>query len=342
MRLLKYSKDELPRVPALCASFFIGEICFEWHSWNKPACCESGQVCKATVLVDKLSRWVKEYSCSAIVFFLRPRVSLLLYHTLISMKTRSLIIIISIIAVCLSLITSCKHSPIIDMDKVVPVDTTMNPIDTTTTDTSTIDTTTIGMPCDPDKIYFEKDILPLLKSNCAFSGCHDTQTAQKKVILESYASTIATADIKAFDLEKSKMYQVLVESDPKKRMPPSPRAALSAEQIQLIATWILQGALDETCDPNSEGCNTSMISFSNFVKPLIVKNCQGCHSGNAPNGGVNLENYTGVEVVAKNGRLFGAINHNTGFTAMPQGSAKLAQCDIDKIKSWIDAGATNN
>ena len=258
------------------------------------------------------------------------------------MKTRSLIIIISIIAIWLNLITSCKHSPIIDMDNVDPVDTTGNPIDTTTIDTSTTDTTTIGMPCDPDKVYFETDVLPLLKSNCAFSGCHDTQTAQKKVILESYASTIATADIKAFDLEKSKMYQVLVESDPNKRMPPSPRAALSTEQIQLIATWILQGALDEQCDSNTQACDTSMVSFSNFVKPLILKNCLGCHSGNTPSGGLNLENYTGIEILAKNGRLFGAINHDTGFVPMPQGSGKLAQCDIDKIKSWIDAGATNN
>ena len=37
----------------------------------------------------------------------------------------------------------------------VPVDTTVNPVDT-----MIVDTTTMLDPCDPDVVYFERDILP--------------------------------------------------------------------------------------------------------------------------------------------------------------------------------------
>ena len=38
-------------------------------------------------------------------------------------------------------------------------------------------------------------------------------------------------------------------------------------------------------------------------------------------------------------KIVGAINHTTGFSAMPQGGDKLEQCDIDFLTAWIDAGA---
>jgi len=40
-------------------------------------------------------------------------------------------------------------------------------------------------------------------------------------------------------------------------------------------------------------------------------------------------------------RIVGAINHETGFLPMPYpvGSAKLDQCDIDKVTAWITNGA---
>jgi uncharacterized membrane protein len=214
----------------------------------------------------------------------------------------------------------------------------MNPIDTTSKDTTVV----APVPCEDNIIYFEKDILPLLRSNCTFSGCHDAASAQDGVILESYASVIQTADVEAFNLEDSEIYEVLVDNDLDERMPPSPRSALDADKINLIAEWILQGAQDLTCDTNLGGCDTTQVSFSTFVKPLLDATCVGCHSGPGASGGINLSGYANTETVANSGKLFGAINHEMGFQAMPQGGNKLAQCDIDQIKAWIDAGAKNN
>ena len=46
-------------------------------------------------------------------------------------------------------------------------------------------------PCDPDTVYFEMDVLPILLSSCGKSGCHDA-TAQDGVRLDSYAATMAS------------------------------------------------------------------------------------------------------------------------------------------------------
>lgn len=234
-------------------------------------------------------------------------------------------------------VPSCKHEPLFEDPIDNPIDTTSNP-----PDTMTVDTSNTGIPCDPDVIYFDQDILPLLQSNCAFSGCHDAASAQDGVILESYETVIQTADVEAFNLNDSEIYEVLVDNDLDDRMPPAPTPALSQSQINIIANWILQGAEYLECDPNAGGCDTENVSFSSFVKPLIESHCQGCHSGNAPSGGIDMTTHANIQVYANNGKLYGAIDHQAGFEAMPQGGAKLDDCSIDKIKSWIDAGALDN
>ena len=237
---------------------------------------------------------------------------------------------------------SCKHEPIIEEVEMNPIDTTSNPPDTMTVDTMTVDTMNMGIPCDSNVIYFNLQVLPILQSNCAFSGCHDVASHQDGVILENYDYVMQTAEVVPFDLGESELYEVLVENDLDDRMPPPPTNAMSNDQINIIATWILQGAENLECDSNAGGCDTNNISFSDFVKPLLETHCQGCHSGASPSGGIDLTTHSNIAVYANNGKLFGSIDHQSGFQAMPQGAAKLDDCTIDKIKSWIDAGALNN
>lgn len=231
---------------------------------------------------------------------------------------------------------SCSHEPVVDptdpTDPTNPIDTTGNPIDTTDP----------GTPCDPNIVYFNTQILPLLKSNCAKSGCHDAITHEEDIILDSYENVMSSDVIAPFNLDDSDLFDKITEDDSDKVMPPPPNQRLSGEQIGLIAQWILQGAKNEMCDENPAGCNTDNITYAGFVQPLLASNCVGCHSGGAPSGGISLNTHAGVQSVALSGRLFGAISHATGFQPMPRNSAKLPQCSIDKIKSWIDDGAPNN
>lgn len=91
-------------------------------------------------------------------------------------------------------------------------------------------------------------------------------------------------------------------------------------------------------------CDTTNVTYAATVKPVITQYCAyaGCHTGAAAAGGIDLAEYAGLQFVALNGRLKGAIEHETGFSAMPKGSAKLTDCNIRKISKWIADGALNN
>ena len=75
---------------------------------------------------------------------------------------------------------------------------------------------------------------------------------------------------------------------------------------------------------------------------MINKYCQGCHNAATQSGGLILENYDGLRVVATNGRLLGALKRLPGFSPMPKGGNKLSDCEINIVEKWVNAGAPNN
>lgn len=243
-----------------------------------------------------------------------------------------ILVILSIFAIFIVLSNwSCKHSPVGSFDDdMMPIDTIPD------------DTIPQGDPCEPDVIYFDRDVLPIFISNCAFSGCHDANTAEDGVVLDSYENVFNTGDIDPFDPGSSDVYKMITDEDNEDRMPPPPAARLSQDQIAIIRDWILQGAENLECDPGLEGCETTNVSFAATVNPIIVTHCQGCHSGGSPSGGIDLTTHGGVSGVANNGRLVGAITWAQGYVNMPQGGNQLPDCEIAQIESWVDAGAPNN
>lgn len=226
---------------------------------------------------------------------------------------------------------SCEHSP------VLMVDDDMMPVDT-----MPVDTMVTTMPCDSQIVYFDLQVLPVLISNCAFSGCHDAESAEDGVVLISYETVIETADVEAFNLDDSELYEVLVDDDEEERMPPAPTASLSPDLINLIAKWILQGAEDLACDPDANGCDTENVSFSATIEPLINTHCGGCHTGSSPSSGISLNTHADVKIVADDDSFLGAVSWSTDFVTMPQGGSQLSPCLIDQIDAWITDGALNN
>ncbi|MBK9017722.1 MAG: hypothetical protein IPM82_28795 [Saprospiraceae bacterium] len=224
---------------------------------------------------------------------------------------------------------SCERDPVFIGELPGPIDTTG-------------DTTPVVIlhPCDPDSVYFEQQVLPILASNCAQSGCHDVQSHEEGVILTSYDKVKSTGGINLSNPSNSKIYKSLNESG-EERMPPPPSVALTAEQKALILKWIQQGAQNLTCDG---ACDTTNVTFSLVVKPLMDLKCVGCHGNNSPGGGIKLTTHAEVKAQADNGKLWGSINHDSGYKAMPYpaGSNKMPQCELDVIRIWIEAGALNN
>ena len=94
----------------------------------------------------------------------------------------------------------------------------------------------------------------------------------------------------------------------------------------------------------STGCDTSNVTYTNSVRPIVAQNCalSGCHNGQTIAGGYNLEAYAGIKQIVDNNRLLGTINHETGYSPMPQNRPKLSDCNIAIITKWVNAGAPNN
>lgn len=201
---------------------------------------------------------------------------------------------------------------------------------------------TLSATCDPDTVYFDQHVLPLLLSNCAITGgCHDQQSAEDDVITVSYATVMASEDlVSPGKPNKSELIEVIKETGGDV-MPPSPYSRLSNEQIMLLETWISQGAKNNGCVAE---CDTTAIpTYAANVKPIIQARCLGCHSSVSASGGVNYSTYAGVKTTADNGSLYGSINHDAGYAAMPPSpSAQMPQCEITLIRMWIDEGAPNN
>lgn len=245
-------------------------------------------------------------------------------------------ILIGLFAVIM--VFSCKHDPFPAPPPGMN-DTINNPIDTTDPG----DTTNIK-PCDPDTVYFNRDILPILSGSCAIPQCHDAQSAQGKVILDNYDNTVNTADIEPFNLSAGDLYDLISYADfdpgdPNSVMPPLPSTQLTADEIALIRKWIMQGAQNLTCDD----CDTASISFQASVLPIFSTGCQkNCHNPTNLAGGISLTTHAEIAQEVKFGEVLARINHDPGFKPMPPGGTKLDQCSLDKITAWIDAGYPNN
>jgi hypothetical protein len=200
----------------------------------------------------------------------------------------------------------------------------------------TSDTTHHKHSCSPDSVYFFNDILPLITSNCSMSGCHDGSSHSDDARALTTYSQIMTY-VRVSSPSSSKLYTVLTRSG-EEAMPRPPKVPLTKTQDSLILAWIKQGALNNQCVGD---CDTTNITFSGVVSPIIQVSCAGCHSGASPGGSISLTNYQQILIQAGNGKLLGSITYSGGLIGMPV-SNKLSDCDINAIRVWIKNGAPNN
>ena len=89
-------------------------------------------------------------------------------------------------------------------------------------------------------------------------------------------------------------------------------------------------------------CNSTNMTYDTNIKPILQSACFSCHGNGLSQDGINFDTYAGVKAVADNGKLVGAITHASGFSPMPQSAPKLSDCNINKIKDWVNHGALNN
>lgn len=99
--------------------------------------------------------------------------------------------------------------------------------------------------------------------------------------------------------------------------------------------------VEEEIYPKTD-CNTDNITYSMDIVAILQSNCYACHSQAANQGGITLEGYDNLKTYVDNGRFLGAIQHEAGYSPMPQGAPQLPDCQIAQIEQWILDGAPNN
>ncbi|MFA5417341.1 MAG: hypothetical protein WC341_02675 [Bacteroidales bacterium] len=99
---------------------------------------------------------------------------------------------------------------------------------------------------------------------------------------------------------------------------------------------------EEALYPQNNTCDTTNVTYSKSVFPIISANCVGCHTGFGANGNTRLDSYDNVVTAANNGSLLGTIQHQSGWPGMPKDMNKLDDCSIKKIEIWVAAGTPNN
>lgn len=92
--------------------------------------------------------------------------------------------------------------------------------------------------------------------------------------------------------------------------------------------------------PNA--CDTTSVTYSSTILPIIENKCNVCHSQAAALGNVVLEGYANARQYALSGQFYGSVNQGSGYSPMPQGGGKLPTCDIVAVKKWVEDGAPNN
>ncbi|MCX6183012.1 MAG: hypothetical protein NT150_13920 [Bacteroidetes bacterium] len=110
--------------------------------------------------------------------------------------------------------------------------------------------------------------------------------------------------------------------------------------------------IDDNNNSKTDVCSTpDTISFSKNIQPIFNKSCSnlGCHSGNNPPGGLNLENTKSLNSLKGGGYInlgdpkssivYASMTSNTA--PMPT-SGKLDTCTTKLVLKWIQQGAKNN
>lgn len=91
-------------------------------------------------------------------------------------------------------------------------------------------------------------------------------------------------------------------------------------------------------------CDTTNVTYSNQIVSILNAQCNYCHgaAANSIGGGIYLNTYAALKPYVNNGSFLNSILQNGKASAMPRNGAKMDNCSILKIQSWINKGALNN
>jgi hypothetical protein len=83
-------------------------------------------------------------------------------------------------------------------------------------------------------------------------------------------------------------------------------------------------------------CDSTNVTFSGTIVPILSDNCTSCHSGSMPSGSISLTSLSSVQTIASSGLLMNSLKGN-GVQIMPP-SGSLSTCKTGQFQIWIRNG----
>ncbi len=93
------------------------------------------------------------------------------------------------------------------------------------------------------------------------------------------------------------------------------------------------------------GLSAAEPSYFREIRPILQRQCQGCHQPNLKSSNLDLTTYEGVKAGGKRGPAFGLlVQYLTGEMKpqMPLGMPPLPAEQIDLVRTWVAAGAKDD
>lgn len=226
----------------------------------------------------------------------------------------------------------------------------------------------LGKASGKGTVSFAKDIAPILSAKCV--GCHD-DNARGGLRLDTFAGLEKGGGrgplLQPGNPNNSFLMAKLTTPNAQQRMPRGDEA-LPAKDIQLIATWIAEGAKFDGADKASDlasldkkpagpapkveiakATGNETVSFIKDVAPTIVNICGGCHSDGQKRGGLSMASFEKLMQGGQSGRVvvpgslegsrFWRLINADEEPVMPQGQARITRKWHGDVKKWIEEGA---
>lgn len=115
---------------------------------------------------------------------------------------------------------------------------------------------------------------------------------------------------------------------------------LVAAFILIFSLLFLQTACryDNEIDQYGETpCDTSNVSYSQVIRPMVDENCVSCHGPGGENENVPFTTYDGLKQYAQE-----AVPRISGATILMPPTGAMSDCNVALFTAWVNAGAPNN
>ncbi|MEX2112855.1 MAG: c-type cytochrome domain-containing protein [Pirellulales bacterium] len=223
-----------------------------------------------------------------------------------------------------------------------------------------------AQPKDAATISFRKQIAPLLVSKCG--GCH-VQRSRGEFSMATYAAlqkgSPDGAVVMPGDASGSRMVELIEAGDM-----PRGGGKISPDELQLLVTWINEGAKydgDDPAqplrslappDPNATTERLAVVQakgdegvlFARDLGPVLIEHCLACHGDQNPSNGLSL--YTFQRMLSGGNRglplvpakpaeslLVKKLRGQADGEQMPRDKPPLPEETIAQFEKWIALGA---